>query len=451
MKRPIFAWLFSPRARNNMRRIKQPLTSSRRPMWNFSDRFVLLILLSLSAGTMAAFSQVTFGLPAQTQWLDTGVDIPSGQRLAVSAVGQWSNGGAQPRWVGPSGWPDVHLPGALEPSAPLGALVGKIGRRTFLIGESYHPTTSAETGRLYLSMNDVAGSFSDNRGFIQVSISVRPPIRVHEGQPRDTYFIPADQFKALVSLVLADGRVQLSQTSEGRPLDITLPQGGTRTVMSYIAFGPLLSGLGSKDIPIDLPKKEYSPDILGVHTGLGQYFITHSFVFVDRLRFFVNNIHSNFTNDLQVRLMPGEVLLDVKLDAPDPAIRGEGNGYTGAIAVVPIPLGWEDGLCPDIAIKDMRVTVHVAPFVDTSGQIHVKDPTVELVGDLSLSVGDWLAKDIKRSLKDQFQAQLAIELGRDDVKQAFEKALTALVLGGKPNAQVSAFNVDEEGVNVFFK
>jgi hypothetical protein len=99
----------------------------------------------------------------------------------------------------------------------------------------------------------------------------------------------------------------------------------------------------------------------------------------------------------------------------------------------------------------MCVTVSVAPFVDASGQVHVKDPTVELVDDLSLSVGDWLAKDIKRRLLEQFQAHLARELGRDDVKRAFEKALTAFVLGGKPNAQVSAFNVDEDGVNVFFQ
>ncbi len=114
-----------------------------------------------------------------------------------------------------------------------------------------------------------------------------------------------------------------------------------------------------------------------------------------------------------MRLAPGEVLLDVTLHAPDPALRGEGNGYTSVPFGVPIPLGWQDGLCPDVTMKNMVATIHLLPDLDAvSGEVHLKDPTVELNGDLALSVGDAFIQDQKTKLKKQFEKQYKHSLGK---------------------------------------
>jgi hypothetical protein len=402
--------------------------------------FAALIAPFLSS---TAAGQTVVSVPAGTQWLDTGIDIRAGRSFKVVASGQWTNGGASPRWTGPEGFPGLRLPNTLERRLPLAALVGRIGHGAFLVGPSYQGV-SAMGGRLFLSMNDTQGAFGDNQGSLDVTVTVaRSPGETRFGP---VVFMPASQIAGLATLALGGGRLQLSQTTDGIPLP------GPGGAMSYVTFGPYLKSQGVRDFVIDLPVTEYSPEQIkniGGLTILAQYIATHGFVFADRVRFLVNNIHSSFDTDLAVRLGPGEVLLDLLLRSPDPAVRGEANGYTGVV-IIPIPLGWEDNLCPDLSASDMKATLHLVPEVDASGQIHLKDPTVELRGDISLSVGDDLVKDFKATIMKKFQDRLARELANDGVKKPLEKTLTQLLLAGKPNTGISDVKIDENGLEVSF-
>jgi hypothetical protein len=410
---------------------------------------VSLVTVIGSTLASAASGQTAVNVPAATQWFDTGVDIPAGRSFKLVASGHWTNGGTNPQQTGPEGFPSVHLASTLDRRSPLAALVGRIGHRPFLVGPSYEGQSAAR-GRLYLSMNDTPGGFADNQGSLDVTVTVQPPLGSIAGSTKlgSVSFMPASQLVGLATLALGGGRLQLSQTTDGIPL----PGPGGSQVMSYVTFGPYLQGQGVRDFVIDLPITEYSPEQIqntGGVTILAQYVATHGFVFVDRVRFLVNNIHSSFDTDLAVRLGPDEILLDLQLHAPGPAVRGEGNGYTGVL-VIPIPLGWEDGLCPDLNASDMKATLHLAPEIDAAGQLHLKDPTVELRGDISLSVGDDLVKDFKATIMKKFQDLLAKELASDAVKKPLEKTLTQLLLGNKPNAGISEIKIDENGLEVSF-
>lgn len=106
-------------------------------------------------------------------WQDTGVTLREGQQFQVQYVsGRWTY------WSGTlapfDGNGDNYICGRAECCEPLpgerkGALIGKIGNEVFLIGNG-GTFTAGSRGRLLLRMNDCDGSFSDNKGAIQVRI-----------------------------------------------------------------------------------------------------------------------------------------------------------------------------------------------------------------------------------------------------------------------------------------
>jgi PA-IL-like protein len=117
---------------------------------------------------------------AAQEWFDTGIDVGSGDFITANASGRWANSerrtraGVRPGLLtGPDGFAGDLLSGTLLPSAPLAALVAKIGGSVFLVGASFQGLAPT-AGRLMLSMNDVAGTFSDNHGSLTVHISVVP-------------------------------------------------------------------------------------------------------------------------------------------------------------------------------------------------------------------------------------------------------------------------------------
>ncbi len=526
----------------------------------------------------------TFIVLAKQKWFDTGIDLNQGQKFSLSAQGSWTNGGANPQWVGPSGWANVLLPKTVAPNQPLSSLVGKIGDTPVFIGENYSGLCP-QNGRLYLSINDTENDFDDNDGSVNATVKVQninivlnPDIITFfpytlelngispnvtydptketwtqpyqmtgdkitlkytlfnkantkigkikadiNGQPllttalnsnrigeilagsnfssefmttalpsgnyklriiyiveamrintknllREPYdsiaarreyeyivpyfFIPAEKCQNLIQLAFLDGRVQLSQTNAGSPINIVLPQGGTKKSMSYISFGALFNKYGVSNVDIDLPNFEYSVESLkntGGASLLGQYIVTGGTVFVDKFHFFINDIYSDLTSDRTVRFHNNEILLDFKLHSPNPAIRGEGNGYTGAL-IVPIPIGWQDGLCPDISLNNMSVTIHITPFVDGNHKLHLQDPRVDVNGDLSLSVGDWLAKDIKKKVLTIFQSKLQSELRKDKIKNALEAGVTEMFLtwNNAINENIKDIIIDESGIKISF-
>lgn len=108
-------------------------------------------------------------VPATEMWFDTGITLTKGAQLNIRASGEWSDGGVPTRFWGPNGTGDPW-PGTIVPSANLDALVGTIGATKFLVGDSY-AGRSPESGNLRLSINDIAGSFSGNKGAMKVEIS----------------------------------------------------------------------------------------------------------------------------------------------------------------------------------------------------------------------------------------------------------------------------------------
>lgn len=110
-------------------------------------------------------------VPSNVQWTNTGVSVNSGQRLRFDTSGDvrlsvqnaddvaQAGGGATPR----------HADKAPIPSAPVGALMGRIGNGApFLIGNSTLALDMPATGRLSLGVND--DHVGDNSGNFVVRI-----------------------------------------------------------------------------------------------------------------------------------------------------------------------------------------------------------------------------------------------------------------------------------------
>jgi len=111
-------------------------------------------------------------VPAQTQWTNAGIRVAAGDMLEIVAEGRWSNGGETPQQVGPTGFGGFRLDGTPLPSANLGSLIARVGDAVFAVGERYAAVV-ANSGELFLGMNDTAGTFADNTGSMQVVLTRR--------------------------------------------------------------------------------------------------------------------------------------------------------------------------------------------------------------------------------------------------------------------------------------
>ena len=128
----------------------------------------LLVLMAFSGMASATPTTIT-NLPvyANIIWNDTGIDIAAGESILFEASGVVY--GCQPAGPPcerhPDGWSPSTRPQSLEPDLAAYALIGKVGGSgsAFFIGSSFE-RISADTGRLYLTMNDEPGAFGDNSG-----------------------------------------------------------------------------------------------------------------------------------------------------------------------------------------------------------------------------------------------------------------------------------------------
>lgn len=114
-----------------------------------------------------------FQVAGQQQWLPTGVIVRQGQVLQLESTGEVTlnrRGSRMPPRGSTSGQLDRA---ARLPSAPIGALIGRIGpasqrtNRAFLIGDQTSVTMPSD-GELFLGVND--SSFADNEGAFSVWI-----------------------------------------------------------------------------------------------------------------------------------------------------------------------------------------------------------------------------------------------------------------------------------------
>ena len=139
--------------------------------------FIFIICLLTSLNTLA--QTYVFIVDVKQEWQATGITINSGESFTITGKGTYAEGsggasGNPNAWGTPDGR-GTALPcvtGLLAPNFPFAALIGKIGSNgePFGIG-SYLFKTATTSGELYLSINDVAGTFGDNYGYAVAIIS----------------------------------------------------------------------------------------------------------------------------------------------------------------------------------------------------------------------------------------------------------------------------------------
>ena len=403
--------------------------------------------LALTAFLATSVHAQSVRVPANREWMESGIVVTAGQRLVIDARGTWSIKRAKSAWLSPAGERELRSTHALVPFAPLGGLVGRLGDRVFYIGE-HHAESVQAGGTLLLSINDEKGNFGDNTGAVIADISVTQPLGALVGnRVRNREYVVAsaeDLVRLIKNVVLGGTRLQLTQTDNGTSVQI----GGLER-RSYIQFGP---GLGDRTVALELHEMTFSPDqLVNANTGgtslLAQYFVTHGFVFVDNIRFRVNNVHANLDEDASVRFVDGGLEISVKLHSSDPPILGEGNGYTSALGI-PLPLGWQDGLCPDIRLGDLAAVLAISISVDESTQqVVVSEPTVRLTANVELSQFDFLLdNDTKTGFQNEVERQLQKQLLQPQTRAVIDAAVKIMVLGGRPNSGVLSVRIDSQGI-----
>jgi hypothetical protein len=130
------------------------------------------------------FQESSFSVPAIADWIDTGIQVSEGDSIAFTATGQATYG----HEGSPDSYPttnpdgdrfvnDISIGGkidpyAINPTAPIGSLVGKVGLNgdCFYLGSS-NQLIMPSSGALMLRYNDVEGGYYNNGGSYEVAIS----------------------------------------------------------------------------------------------------------------------------------------------------------------------------------------------------------------------------------------------------------------------------------------
>ena len=149
---------------------------------------LLLIFLVSGCGTAPDFTPIQpanvtslgsntyqITVDARSPWVQTGVNVKAGQKVQFIAAGTWgespgvnrSADGGQAGIFGSGYWGVIPR----LPSAPWGALLGRVGSNIFFIGVSATLTMSQD-GEIMLGINDGDNNVSDNHGYQTVKIKV---------------------------------------------------------------------------------------------------------------------------------------------------------------------------------------------------------------------------------------------------------------------------------------
>jgi len=123
-----------------------------------------------TAGTQAAnMREVT--VEAVRCWVDTGIDVRSGDRLSIQASGTVTLSDNASDMAQPAGsTTGRRASSAPLPNEPAGALIARVGNGAPMAVGGRPSVTANGDGRLYMSVND--DHFADNRGAYSVLISV---------------------------------------------------------------------------------------------------------------------------------------------------------------------------------------------------------------------------------------------------------------------------------------
>jgi hypothetical protein len=113
----------------------------------------------------------TIQVPATQAWTDTGIDVNAGDKVAFQASGEILFGRSAGQSATPDGNPAVRSNRYPDPTAPAGALIGRVARngKPFGIGTQTQPLPMPASGRLYLGVND--NELGDNSGAFTVVVA----------------------------------------------------------------------------------------------------------------------------------------------------------------------------------------------------------------------------------------------------------------------------------------
>ena len=124
-----------------------------------------------AVATSGTFAGRTVQVPANTAWVDTGIDVNVGDTVAFQASGEVAFGRSAGMTASPDGNASYHNARYPDPTVPVGALIGRVGAKgkPFGIGSQAQPLPMPASGRLYLGVND--NDLSDNSGAFTVVVS----------------------------------------------------------------------------------------------------------------------------------------------------------------------------------------------------------------------------------------------------------------------------------------
>ncbi|HMZ56470.1 MAG TPA: hypothetical protein PLT48_16585, partial [Nitrospira sp.] len=120
----------------------------------------------------AAFDTYQVSVPAAACWMDSGVSVKTGQRIAIFASGTSNTyGGNEGSNADPNGQQSIC--GAIEcpvQGVGYGSLIGRVGdQKAFFVG-TYLEFTATQDANLFFTVND--WECEDNNGTFDLKINV---------------------------------------------------------------------------------------------------------------------------------------------------------------------------------------------------------------------------------------------------------------------------------------
>jgi hypothetical protein len=165
-----------------------------RPFSGLGTGTLLCSLMLWGSGSEASATNIyTLEVPVTVPWTDTGINLPAGSQLDITASGAVQYGPTIYQFGDANGGDNTgaqFLSDMMLPSTVCVSLVGKIGGTTAIgdgtpvpegmpgngpgfVGTSYSEVIST-SGELFLGFNDNPTAFWDNSGSFSVTVSVVP-------------------------------------------------------------------------------------------------------------------------------------------------------------------------------------------------------------------------------------------------------------------------------------